>query len=201
MLNNNGSCALIGEKTAGASKDIADSLIITLGTGIGGAILIDNRVVRGHNNRAGELGHFVINMNGKECECGLRGCFERYASATALIEQTIDAVKQHPQSILAECAKSGIDGTTAFYAARAGCEVARKVTEEYGRYIAIGINSLVYIFQPQMIVLAGGIANEGENLLSLVRPHLLNPSVLTVTTLKGNGGIIGAALLGTVHSK
>lgn len=199
-IDNDGSCALIGEKTAGACKGCRDALIITIGTGIGGAILIGDKVVRGHNNRAGELGHFTIDMSGPECECGLYGCFERYASATSLIEHTAEAADNDPDSILAKEAASGVDGTTAFRAAKLGCPVAKQLLEKYGEWLAVGINSLVHIFQPEMIVLSGGIANEGENLLALIRPHLFPEANVAVTKLKGNGGIIGASLLGTPHS-
>lgn len=198
-IDNDGNCAIIGEKTAGACKGCNDVLIITIGTGIGGAILINDRVVRGHNNRAGELGHFVIDMGGLECECGLHGCFEQYASATSLIEHTAEAAEKHPESIIAKESASGIDGSTAFRSAKLGCPVAKQLLDEYGKWLAVGINSLVNIFQPEMIVLSGGIANEGENLLSLIRPYLRPEANVTVTKLKGNGGIIGASLLGTPH--
>lgn len=200
FIDNDGSCALIGEKTAGVCKDCKDALIITIGTGIGGAILINDKIVRGYNNRAGELGHFVIDRHGIQCECGLHGCFERYASATALIEMTEKAVKENPESILANIAKNGIDGKTAFDAKEQGCAIATALLEEYGRILADGINSLVHIFQPEAIAISGGVANQGEGLMSLVRPHLFTECRVETTTLKGDGGIIGAALLGTPHS-
>ncbi|MBE6682958.1 MAG: ROK family protein [Ruminococcaceae bacterium] len=200
FIDNDGTCALIGEKTAGACKGCEDALIITIGTGIGGAILIGDRVVRGHNNRAGELGHFILDRNGVDCECGLRGCFERYASATALIEMTEKAVLESPDSIIADEAKKGINGKTAFDAKDRGCPVAISLLDEYGRVLADGLNSLIHIFQPQAIVLSGGVSNQGEGLMSLVRPHLFGECKVLITALKGDGGIIGASLLGTPHS-
>ncbi len=200
FIDNDGSCALIGEKTAGACKGCRDALIITIGTGIGGAILVDDKILRGHNNRAGELGHFVIDMGGLECECGLNGCFEQYASATSLIEHTAEAVEEYPESILAKEASKGINGATVFNAERLGCETAKRLLNEYAKWLAVGINSLVHIFQPEMIVLSGGIANEGDNLIRLIKPYLFPEANVATTTLKGNGGIIGAALLGTPHS-
>lgn len=197
FIDNDGYCALIGEMTAGVCKGCKDALILTIGTGIGGAILIGNRLVRGHNNRAGELGHFVIDRNGIECECGLQGCFERYASATALIEQTEAAIKANPNSILAVEAQNGINGKTAFDAKEKGCPVATELLYEYGKTFAVGVNSLIYIFQPEMIVISGGVSNQGEGLLSLIRPHLLPEANIAITTLKSNGGIIGASVLGT----
>ena len=201
FIDNDGSCAIIGEKAAGACKGSRDALIVTIGTGIGGAIVIDDKVVRGHNNRAGELGHFVIDRNGEQCECGLHGCFEQYASATALIRQTKKACENAPESILARLAKDGIDGKTAFDAKEQGCPVAIELLSEYGRILADGLNSLIHIFQPQVIAITGGVANQGDKLLELVNPYLYPECAVVTTTLGGNGGIIGAALLGTDHAK
>ena len=195
-IDNDGFCALMGEMVAGVCKGCKDALILTIGTGIGGAILINNQLYRGHNNRAGELGHFTLDMNGVECECGLRGCFERCVSATALIEQTEKAAKENPESILAKECKNGINGKTPFDAKEKGCPVAKALLDEYGRMFAAGVNSLVYIFQPEMIALSGGVSNQGEALLELMRPHFLPEVNIAVTTLKSNGGIIGAAVLG-----
>lgn len=201
FIDNDGSCALIGEKTAGACKGYRDSVIVTIGTGIGGAILIDDRVVRGHNNRAGELGHFVIDRNGLECECGLHGCFEQYASATALIEQTEAAVRRAPDSILARLSENGINGKTAFDAKAQGCPVASALLDEYGRILSDGLNSLIHIFQPQIIVISGGVSRQGESLLELIRPYLFQECRVVTSSLLGDGGIIGAALLGTEHAR
>ena len=201
FIDNDGTCALIGERAAGVCKGANDTLIITIGTGIGGAMIIDGKVVRGHNKRAGELGHFVIDRNGIECECGLRGCFERYASATALIEVTEKAVSEHPESILATLAKDGINGKTVFDANEQNCPVAAEILAEYGRILADGINSLIHIFQPEVIALAGGIANQGESLIDLFRDKLYPTCRVATTILNGNGGIIGAALLGTDHAR
>lgn len=193
-IDNDGYCALMGELEAGVCKGCRDALIITIGTGIGGAILINNRLVRGHNNRAGELGHFTVDYKGVECECGLTGCFERYASATALIEHTQRAVKKHPESILAKQAEKGINGKTVFDAAEKGCPVAISLLEEYGKVFAAGLNSLVFVFQPEMIVISGGVSNQGEGLMKYIRPHLLPEANVKITALKSDGGIIGAAI-------
>ncbi len=200
-IDNDGYTALIGERAAGVCKGCKDALIITIGTGIGGAILLEGRLIRGRENRAGELGHFIVKMDGIQCECGLKGCFERYASATGLIEQTEEAVKNNPNSILAREAKNGINGKTPFDAKEKGCPVATALLYEYGRIFAAGINSLVHIFQPEVIALSGGVSNQGENLLSLIQPHLLPNVNIKITALKSDGGIIGAAVLGTDYAK
>lgn len=201
FVENDGSCALIGEMAAGACKGCHDAVIITIGTGIGGAIVLNDHLVRGAKLGAGELGHFVIDRNGEECTCGLKGCFEQYASATALIEQTERAINENPKSILAECGKEELTGKTVFDAAEKGCEVAIELLTEYGHILSDGLNSLNNIFQPEMIVISGGIANQGKTLLSLITPHLHPGLEVATTTLNGEGGIIGAALLGTEFSK
>ncbi|MBE6692031.1 MAG: ROK family protein [Ruminococcaceae bacterium] len=201
FIDNDGYTALIGEIAAGVCKGCQDALIITIGTGIGGAILLEGRLIRGRENRAGELGHFIVKMDGIQCECGLKGCFERYASATGLIEQTEEAVKNNPESILALEAKNGINGKTPFDAKEKGCPVATELLSEYGRIFAAGLNSLIHIFQPEVIALSGGVSNQGDNLLDLIKPHLLPNANVKVTTLQSNGGIIGAALLGTEYAE
>lgn len=200
FVENDGSCALIGELAAGACKGCQNAVIITIGTGIGGAIVMNGHLVHGHKLGAGELGHFVIDRNGEQCTCGLKGCFEQYASATALIEQTEIAISKHPESILAECGKDEVTGKTVFDAAEKGCEVAKAILCEYGQILSDGINSLNHIFQPEMIVVSGGIANQGKALLELVKPYLLPDTEIATTTLNGEGGIIGAALLGTEYN-
>ncbi|MBO5726947.1 MAG: ROK family protein [Clostridia bacterium] len=201
LIENDGTCALIGERAAGVCKGADDTLIITIGTGIGGAMIVDGKIVRGHLKRAGELGHFIIDRNGIECECGLRGCFERYASATALIEVTEKAVQDNPNSILATVAKDGINGKTVFDANEMGCPVAKAILDEYGPILADGLNSLIHIFQPAVIALAGGIANQGESLIKLFEDKVYKHCKVATTSLNGNGGIIGAALLGTEYAR
>ena len=201
LIENDGACALIGERAAGACKGADDTLIITIGTGIGGAMIVDGKIVRGHKKRAGELGHFVIDRHGVQCECGLRGCFERYASATALIDMTKKAVDENPSSVLASVAMDGINGKTVFDAGEMGCPIAKEILTEYGQVLADGINSLIHIFQPEVIVLSGGIANQGENLLKLFEDKVYSHCKVATTSLNGNGGIIGAALLGTDYAR
>ncbi len=195
-IDNDANCALVAESAAGACADCRDALILTLGTGVGGAIMIDGKLYSGHNYRAGELGHFIIDRHGEPCECGLHGCFEHYGSATALIRLTKAAAHDAPDSKLAALCKNSVDGKIAFDAADNGCETAKKVLTVYGEHVAMGINSLVKIFMPQCVVLAGGIARSGDKLLSLITPHLLPEADVRISTLRGNAGIIGAAITG-----
>ena len=199
LLENDANCALIAEAAVGVCQGCRDALIITIGTGIGGSILIDGKIYHGHNFLAGELGHFVIQHNGLPCVCGLKGCFEQYASATALIRQTWEAIKEAPKSILAQASAAGVDGRTVFAAAEKGCPVADRVLDTYIGYLAAGINSLTYIFQPQKIALAGGIAKAGTVLMNKLQPLLIPHANVALSSLAGNSGILGAAILPAFH--
>jgi glucokinase len=128
MLDNDGNCAVIGEYLAGVARGKKDVVMITVGTGIGGGIICNGKLLVGKNGRAGELGHFVINIyDPKPCACGLHGCFEQYCSTKALTANTAEATVFHPASILAAVAeeRGGVDGQTAFIAAERGCNIAQ----------------------------------------------------------------------------
>nr|WP_304578975.1 ROK family protein [uncultured Acetatifactor sp.] len=198
-LDNDANCALIGEHAAGTCRDCRDVIMLTIGTGIGGAILADGRIYRGHNGRAGEFGHFVFDrQSARRCSCGLSGCFEDYASATALLAMTRKKIQEVPDGPLAMETAAGVDGMTVFGAARKGCREAVEVLQEYAGILAMGINSMVHIFQPEVTVLSGGISLQGDYLLGLLAPYLLPEAVVRTTALEGNGGLIGAALLDAI---
>lgn len=194
-LENDANCALIAEVAAGVCRGCQDALIITIGTGIGGSILIGGKIYYGHNFLAGELGHFIIQHNGRPCACGMRGCFEQYASASALVRQTAEAIAANPGSILAQLGSGGVDGRTVFSALEQNCPVAEQVIRDYASYLAAGLNSLTYIFQPQKIALTGGVAGAGDALMSRLQPLLIPRANVSLSTLKGNSGILGAAML------
>lgn len=195
-IDNDANCAMLAEHTIGACADKRDALMVTLGTGIGGAILIGGKLYRGFNFRAGELGHFILDHKGKPCPCGLHGCYEQYASASALCLQAAEAAACAPDSLLAALGREcGISGKVMFEAVRQGCPVANGVLARYGEYVAMGLNSFVKIFMPECIVLAGGITNAGDTLLDVITPHLLPEADIRISTLGGDAGILGAALL------
>ena len=194
-LENDGSCALIADWIVGAGKGCADMIEITVGTGIGGGCVVNGDLMRGVTNDAGELGHFVIDPRGEKCPCGQKGCFEKFASATALIKMTRAAAQKHPSSLLAKECEKGVDGRTVFNAYAAGCPVARGVLKKFAKNLATGINGLDYIFAPEFISLAGGIMNQGDVVLKFLRPYLIHPEKVGVTALHGDAGVIGAALL------
>ena len=158
------------------------------------------KIFGGTRGIAGELGHFVIHHGGRQCVCGMKGCFEQYASATALERMAAEAIRENPESLLATQSHNG--GTKAvFAAAEAACPVAEGVLAEYVSYLAEGLCSLNFIFQPQKIVLAGGVAKAGEALLQRLRPLLIRKFDVATSSLQGQSGILGAAMLPVFRGK
>lgn len=182
-----------------------DSFIfITLGTGVGGGIIINKKVYSGFNGAGGELGHITLVYNGIPCNCGNVGCWEAYASVTALIRQTKEAMEAHPESLMNKIAaeENKVSGRTAFNAAKAGDEAAKAVVAQYCEYVAAGLVSIINIFQPEKLVIGGGISKEGEYLLKPIREYCnaheynkyLKKVDISIATLFNDAGIIGAAL-------
>ncbi len=206
-LENDANAAALGEAKAGAARGTQNSIMITLGTGVGGGIVIGGRVYMGTNGAAGELGHIVIEKDGVPCTCGRRGCWESYSSATALIRMTKEKMDACPDSMMhARVQADGkISGRTAFDMSRAGDRAAQEVVERYASYLACGITNLVNIFQPEAVVIGGGVSGEKENLLCLLRTPVMKESYgsgavklaeLKIAELGNDAGIIGAACLG-----
>ncbi|MBQ7335974.1 MAG: ROK family protein [Clostridia bacterium] len=210
-IENDANAAAWGEAIAGAAKGTKSSVMITLGTGVGGGIIDGGKIFKGFNSAAGELGHIVIHVDGRPCSCGRKGCWEAYSSATGLINMTKDK--------LAECEKAGratvmtqivaevgkVNGRTAFDGMRKGDEAAKEVVDEYIKYLASGLASMINIFQPEVISIGGGISNEGQFLLDLVVPKVheeiygtsvVQTPAIRIATLRNDAGIIGAAVLG-----
>ena len=171
--------------------------MITLGTGIGGGIIVDDRIYQGCGC-AGEIGHMSIEMNGIPCGCGKRGCWEKYASAQALVTSAEKAADENPESILARLkAENGgrLSGRLIAAALKDGCAEAERVIDTYATYLANGIDSLSAIFDPDMFILSGGITNMGSLLLDPVKKHLKTEIPVEISVLKNDAGIIGAAML------
>ena len=194
-LANDATAALYGELYAGSGKQYQNVIMLTLGTGVGGGIAINGVPYLGSKGLAGELGHLCIKYDGLPCTCGLTGCYEQYASVNALIDQTNEAIRKHPDSLLALQNKDGATGRSAFDAGKQGCPVAAAVIEQYAEYIACGINSLEYIFQPDAIIIGGAISSEEENLLGPIRRKLFRTKNLFTSALKNDAGLIGAAVV------
>ena len=205
-IENDANAAAWGEACAGAARGTRNSVMITLGTGVGGGIIIDNKVFSGFNYAGGELGHIVIEVDGAPCSCGRCGCWEAYSSATALIRMTKEKLEECKQSgratIMANAER--VSGRTACDAMRAGDEAAKEVYDKYVKYLASGIATIINIFQPEVISLGGGVSGEGQSLidslLPIVRKEQYGGGVVPMTELRiaklGNdAGIIGAAML------
>ena len=207
-VDNDANAAAWGEYRAGVGAGCFGMVMVTLGTGVGGGIIENGRIVTGYNWAAGELGHFVIDMNGAPCNCGLRGCFEQYGSVTALISQTRAIMRAVPDSLLWEQAKgseANVNGRTAFDAMRRGDAAAKAVVDAYVHYLCGGITSIINIFQPEVLCVGGGISREGEAVLAPVREYAgkygyargsAKQTRIVAASLAGDAGIIGAALLG-----
>lgn len=205
-IENDANCAALGEALAGSGRGKSSFIAITLGTGVGGGVVLDGKILAGCNDAGGELGHITIKFDGEECNCGRVGCWERYASATALVNQTKKAMLENKDSKMWELCGGDIEnagGRTAFDAMRAGDAVGKTVVDNYIRYIALGTTDIVNIFQPEMICFGGGICNEGETLLAPLREYVaewryskkqLKQTEICRATLGNDAGIIGAAL-------
>ena len=206
-LENDANCAAKGEAEAGAAKGCKSSVFITLGTGVGGGVILDGKVFHGFNFAGAELGHVVIETDGEPCSCGRKGCWESYSSATALCRMTEEEMQKNPESLMWKVVREGkghVNGRTAFDAMRMGDESAKKVLEKFTRYLAVGITNMVNIFQPEILSVGGGISAEGETLLAPVREILereqysrncAKKTVLKKAELGNDAGMIGAALL------
>ena len=202
VLENDANSAAYGEYIANGG-DAGVFLAITLGTGVGGGIILDKKIFRGANGAGGELGHFTLVHNGALCSCGKKGCWEAYASVTALINQTKVAIEKHPESLMKSLAEENghVSGRTAFDAAKKGDPAAKEVVDKYIEYVADGLVSIVNIFQPDKIVVSGGISKEGDYLLDPVREYvkkydynkLFKRTEIETATLYNDAGIIGAA--------
>lgn len=206
-FENDANAAAWAEYKLGAGKGVDSMVMVTLGTGIGGGIIWKGQLYEGINYAAGEFGHFTIRYDGLPCNCGRKGCFERYASATALVEQTIEAMKEHPESVLWEmCGKdlTLVDGKMLFAAVRKEDATAVKVLDTFTDYLGFGLLDIVNIFQPELICVGGGISKAGELLIAPVRQRMARESYTRMSrrqpkivpaSLGNEAGIIGAALL------
>ena len=201
-LSNDANCAALAETVAGAAVGCRNMMLITLGTGVGGGIIVDGRIVSGLGGAGGEPGHSLLVLDGEPCTCGRRGCWEVYASATALIRQGREAAAAHPTSLLNRYPE--LTGRDVFDAADAGDAAAQAVLERYYVYVAAGITDLVNILSPEMVLIGGGISRQGERLLRPIRRYVAancfggesRPQPIIQAAQLGNeAGIIGAAAL------
>lgn len=207
FIENDANCAALGEAYAGCGNGAKDFVAVTLGTGVGSGVIIGGKIVNGVNYAGGECGHMVIVVDGEQCSCGRKGCWEAYASATALIRQTKKAMEEYPDSLMHKLAKEEgkVSGRTAFDAMRLGDIAGIKVVDDYIKYVACGLINIVNALQPEIICIGGGICNEGETLMKPLRRfvqserysiHSKIQTKIVKAELGNDAGVIGAALLG-----
>lgn len=208
-VENDANAAALAEAKAGAGKGLNDVIMITLGTGVGGGIVIGGKLYSGFNYAGAELGHTVIEAGGRPCTCGRKGCFEAYSSATGLINMTKEKLQETKDTIMWEMVNGDIENTsgrTAFDASRKGDKAGQEVVDMYIGYLACGLTNMINIFQPEVLCIGGGVCGEGDYLLNPLK-ELIKANVygyerqernteLKIAELGNDAGIIGAALLG-----
>lgn len=207
-VENDANAAAYGEYVAGAAKGSTHAVCITLGTGVGGGIIIDGKIYSGFNYAGAEIGHSVIEVDGPQCTCGRKGCFEVFSSATGLIRMTREAMDEDKDSVMWKMMEEDgnrVTGRLAFNAMRAGDKSAKAVVDKYIKYLAAGITNTINIFQPDILCVGGGVCNEGDPLLlplkELVDKEVYtrnskNKTEIVIAKLGNDAGIIGAAFLG-----
>lgn len=209
FVENDANAAAFGEFLAGAGKDHNSLVAITLGTGVGGGVITDGKILTGFSYAGAELGHSVIVAHGHHCTCGRDGCLEAYVSATGLINATKEAMQEDKQSAMWEICDGNLEnvnGKTAFDGMRKGDATAINVVDTFIDYLSIGIANFINIFQPEILCIGGGICKEGDTLIKPLTEKVIpqtyarkeeNRTKIVVAKLGNDAGVIGAAMLGT----
>ncbi len=206
-ISNDANVAALGEAVAGGAKDCDSAVVVTLGTGVGGGIILDNKIWEGYMSAGAEIGHMVISVDGEACSCGRKGCWEAYSSATALIRDTKRAISKNPDSLMCKLSKEAgkVSGKTAFKATKMGDKAAQEVVDSYIKHLAEGIANVINLLAPKCILLGGGVSHEGDNLLIPLREAVkplayggdkVEHAEIKLCVLGNDAGIIGAAMLG-----
>jgi glucokinase len=202
-LDNDANCATLAEWWIGAARGARNVVGLTIGTGIGGGLILDGKLYHGSSDAAGEIGHTTLDAAGRRCKCGNYGCLEAYASGPNIADRAREALAGVENSLLTTMVRGRIEELTAqdvYEASAQGDEVAREVVRETARYIGIGIANLLNIFNPDVVVLAGGVAQAGEELFAPVRAEVrrraFKPAVeacrIVPGSLGGAAGVVGA---------
>jgi len=206
ILENDANAACWGEYVLGAGKGVEDMVFFTLGTGIGGGVIIDGKLVHGFTDNGAELGHIIIYPDGRKCGCGQRGCVEAYASADSTAKRATEAIRAGEQSSLKKVLeeKGQISCQDVYEHLAAGDKLAKKITEETAKALAIVSVNMLHVTEPQRIVFAGGMIAAGDALLNRIKYYFneqiwslkKEPVEITFATLGEDAGIVGAAALG-----
>ena len=204
-LANDADSAALGEVVAGSAKGCSDAIVVTLGTGVGGGIIINGKIFPGFYPGGAEVGHQIIEVNGRQCGCGKKGCFEAYSSASALILAAKKKAEENKDSLLYKLVEGDLEKMNAkvpFDADQAGDKAGHEVIEEYLDYLSIGISNLITIFNPEAILLGGGVCKQGENLTVPLKERIEKlafggelKTQIKIASLGNDAGLIGAAML------
>ena len=207
FIANDANAAAYAEALWGAGEGANSLVAITIGTGVGGGIVINKAIWEGTNGFAGEIGHMPISTDGRACSCGFSGCLEAYCSVTALVKETKRIMGLYPESLMWKLCDGDVErvnGKTAFLAASKRDYAAKLVVNSFIDHLAIGVSSIINMFQPDVVCVGGGISREGENLMAPLRERVLHGTFgiegmrtkLVAASFRNDAGIIGAALLG-----
>ena len=202
---NDANCACLGEWKFGSGKNFSDMILVTLGTGVGGGIIVDNKLLTGNRGAGGEIGHMLLCKGGRQCSCGRKGCFEAYVSGGALVSQTIEAMQKDRKTKLWKIMDESkmITPKLIFDMSRED-KLAKKIVGDYIVNLAEGLVDLGNIFRPQAIIIGGGLSAQGDYLIAPVREYVNGHLFAKDTTpqveilqakLGNNAGVIGAASL------
>lgn len=205
FIANDADCAALGELTSGSAKNCSDIIILTLGTGVGGGIIINNKIYSGFYAGGAEIGHQTIIHKGKECTCGNKGCLEAYASATALIKEAQNMALKNPSSMINNKLNNdvnNIDAKLVFDCAEKGDKYSIELVNNYIEYLSVGVANLVNIFKPEMILIGGGISKQKDKLIlpliERTKEKVFGKNLITkidIASLGNDAGVIGAAML------
>ena len=206
-IGNDATVAGLAESVAGVSKGASVSIFVTLGTGVGGGIVVDGKPYSGPHGVASEIGHMITVVGGEMCTCGNRGCWERYASATAIIREGRKFAEAHPDCAIAKAVNGDMDAITAktvIDLAKAGDPDAARLFDNYVEHLCVGLVNLINLYDPEIIALGGGVSHAGQFLLDAVNAKLpdfvfyktMPYAKIELARLGNDAGIIGAAMLG-----
>ena len=205
FLANDADCAALGEYMH-LSEKVENMILVTLGTGIGGGMILGGKLYTGSNGTAGEIGHSMVRLGDRECSCGRRGCWETYSSVTALISDTRRFAEENPESNLRKALGENFEnlsGKSAFDLAKQGDKDAQKIVDTWISYVAEGVTDLINILQPEVLLIGGGISREGEFLLAPLRKLVAEKIYksgapvpeIRAAAMGNDAGLLGAAFL------
>jgi glucokinase len=204
VLDNDANCATYGEWWLGAGRNVDTLIGLTLGTGIGGGIVLNGEIFHGVSDAAGEIGHTTIEVNGRRCPCGNYGCLEAYASGPAIAARAVEGIESGAESMLADLVNgdlSKITAATVYEAVIIGDPYANEVMRETAKFLGAGVGNIINIFNPEMVVIAGGVTKAGDHLFVPLKAEVrrrafksaLDACQIVAATLPGTAGVIGAA--------